>query len=146
MSNKKAIPDDPTTHGDDFVADPTGATGVTVSSKDLKTPKTSDEQKMSDEAYDSADDTATAGERSEEVLPPLSDTNDQIDIVGARINSPASAGEASESGSTPDPESDDDVLANAHDMGIALGEDEEHPKELNIADDIDKAEEYQRTH
>ncbi len=41
-------------------------------------------------------------------------------------------GEQSISGSAPDPASDDDVLQNAQDMGLASGEDEEHPKELDL--------------
>ncbi len=146
--NKKKnqnLPDDPTDHGDDFLADPTGLTGVTQSTSS-PTDDATDDQKMSNEAYDSAEDTATAGERSEEVLPPLSDTDRQIDIDGAGVNSPESLGEYDESGSAPDPESDDDVTQAAQDMGIGLDADPEHPKELNIADDIDKAEEYQRTH
>lgn len=55
-------------------------------------------------------------------------------------------GEQSVSGSTPDPESDDDTLENAHNMGLQLNEDDEHPQPLNLAADIDKAEEYHRTH
>lgn len=47
------------------------------------------------------------------------------------------------SGHMSDPDSDNDILANAQDMGIAIDEDEENPVELNIAADVDKAE---RTH
>ena len=56
------------------------------------------------------------------------------------------SGETSISGSTPDPESDDDLLQDVHDVGEQLGEDEEHPKEIDIARDINKTEEYQQTH
>lgn len=59
---------------------------------------------------------------------------------------PSVVGEQSISGDMPDPESDDDVLENAHMMGLALDEDEEHPKPLNIASDVQKAEEYRKTH
>ena len=59
---------------------------------------------------------------------------------------PESADEQSMSGSTPHPESDDDLLENAHAVGEQLEEDEEHPKEVDIARDIDKNEEYLRTH
>jgi len=55
-------------------------------------------------------------------------------------------GEESISGSMPDLESDDDALKSAHEMGIGLSENYEHPKELDIAKDIDKAEEHVRTH
>ena len=56
------------------------------------------------------------------------------------------SGNTSLSGSTPDLESDDDVLQSAHQMGIAPDADLEHPQELNVAKDVDDAEEYQRTH
>lgn len=39
-------------------------------------------------------------------------------------------GEASISGSAPDPESDDDTLKSAHDAGLYPDQDEEHPGEL----------------
>mgnify|MGYP001601634247 CR=1 FL=1 len=60
--------------------------------------------------------------------------------------SPQREGEESISGTIAGLESDDDVLEAAHQMGIGLSEDYEHPKELDIAKDIDKAEEYKRTH
>jgi len=53
--------------------------------------------------------------------------------------------EESISGSAPAPGSDDDTLTNAQQMGEQLDEDEEHPKEVNIARDVDKAEEHHRT-
>ena len=62
------------------------------------------------------------------------------------IKSPQIQGEESISGSMPDLESDDDTLKSAHEMGIGLSENYEHPKELDIAKDIDKAEEHARTH
>jgi len=60
--------------------------------------------------------------------------------------SPSERGEDSVSGSTPSPESDDDTLQNVHQMGIAPNADLEHPTELNIAKDMDNAEEYRKTH
>lgn len=60
--------------------------------------------------------------------------------------SPEREDEQSVSGSMPDPESDDDTLANEKQMGHQMGETLEHPEELNTARDADKAEEYQRTH
>jgi hypothetical protein len=62
------------------------------------------------------------------------------------IKSPQMQGEESISGSMPDLESDDDVLKSAHEMGIGLSENYEHPKELDIAKDVNKAEEHVRTH
>ncbi len=57
------------------------------------------------------------------------------------LKSPSVQGEESVSGDMPDPESADDTLANAHAMGMQLDEDLEHPKPLDLAGDIDKAEE-----
>lgn len=148
MNKIKTIPDDPTVHADDFLADPTGLTGVTVSNSDPKHPKNPEEKinEMSSVAYDQSIDTAEGNDGSGEVLSPLSDTDGQIDIDGAGVNSPGSIGEYSESGSAPDPESDDDVTQSAQNMGIGLNADPEHPQELNIAADMDAAEEYKRTH
>jgi hypothetical protein len=55
--------------------------------------------------------------------------------------SPSVHGEQSASGDMPDPTSDDDTLANAQMMGFQLDEDSENPKPLNMAADIDRAEE-----
>ena len=60
--------------------------------------------------------------------------------------SPSERGSYTVSGSTPDPESDDDVLQNAHDMGIAPDADLEHPKELDLEKDVEKANKYRETH
>lgn len=55
-------------------------------------------------------------------------------------------GEESVSGSEPIPSSDDDTLMNAQLVGEQLDENSEHPKEVDIARDINKAEKYHRTH
>ncbi len=60
--------------------------------------------------------------------------------------SPNVRGSNSISGSTPDPESDDDVLQNAHEMGIAPNADLEHSTELNIEKDMNEADLYRQTH
>ena len=52
--------------------------------------------------------------------------------------SPSEIGNTSISGYMPDLESDDDVLQNAHQMGIAPNAYLEHPKELNIAKNIEE--------
>lgn len=62
-------------------------------------------------------------------------SDDRIDL-----KSPAVLGEESISGDTPNPDSDDDTLENAHAVGEQLDEDEEHPKPIDIARDIDNAE------
>lgn len=76
----------------------------------------------------------------------LSSVNDDGPSTSTPSSSPSVMGEQSLSGDMPDPESDDNVLENAHAVGLALEEDEEHPKPLNIAADINKAEEYRKTH
>ncbi|HZJ18382.1 MAG TPA: hypothetical protein VFD45_02055 [Patescibacteria group bacterium] len=60
--------------------------------------------------------------------------------ANSSLESPSERGSNSISGSTPDLESDDDVLQSAHQMGIAQNADFEHPTELNIAKDINDAE------
>lgn len=61
--------------------------------------------------------------------------------------SPEREDEMSVSGSMPDPESDDDLLSNAHQMGIGRGETfNSQPQELNIAKDLDSNEDYTKTH
>ncbi len=57
---------------------------------------------------------------------------------------PGVAGEQSVSGDTPDPESDDDVLLNAQQVGLHVDEDEETPEELNIAEEVEAAEKQRR--
>lgn len=49
-------------------------------------------------------------------------------------------GEESISGSSPDPESDDDTLKTAQDVGLYEDQDEEHPGELGIDQEIRKDE------
>lgn len=57
-------------------------------------------------------------------------------------------GEESVSGSAPSPDSDNDLLENAHAVGEQLEESDsmEHPEEIDIARDINEAEEYIKTH
>lgn len=55
---------------------------------------------------------------------------------------PQIMGEQSESGTMPDPEiiQDKDTLDMAHDVGLYEENDEEHPSEVSIADEINEAE------
>lgn len=62
------------------------------------------------------------------------------------VSVPSSQGEQSVSGDMPSPESDDDTLANAQQVGSQVDEDTEHPEEVDIARDIDEAEEWHREH
>lgn len=47
-------------------------------------------------------------------------------------------------GETADLESDDDMLENAHDMGLYKADDGAHPQELNLAGEVMKAEDKRR--
>jgi hypothetical protein len=94
-------------------------------------------------------DKATPDSDNEKLHNALSDVSLKDDAANTTKSSyvqPYNQGEQSVSGTTPEPEADDDTLANAQAMGTQLEEDEEHPQELNLAADIDKAEEYHRTH
>ncbi len=49
-------------------------------------------------------------------------------------------GEQTVSGSMPDPESDDNTLDNAHEFGLYNDQDEEHPGELGVDNEVRKDE------
>ena len=72
--------------------------------------------------------------------------NQDHDEEHKKVLSPQVLGETSMEGSMPDPESDDDVLANAHNMGLYEESDYEHPKEVGLGEEVDKDEQYHRTH
>jgi len=55
-------------------------------------------------------------------------------------------GSQSVSGSQPAPESDDDVLQNAHRMGIAPNASTDKVTPLNLAKDLEDAEKFRKTH
>lgn len=74
------------------------------------------------------------------------DDKDDIKIPSPIAQADEESGEASESGENADLESDDDVMKQAHQMGIGLNDTSEHPEELNIAKDINDAEDYQKDH
>lgn len=62
------------------------------------------------------------------------------------FTTPQLEGEASVSGNMPDPESDDDVLKNAHDMGLQRGETYDNAQSLDEARDVNSNEKYQHDH
>lgn len=66
--------------------------------------------------------------------------NDHEDVKHKKAITPAQEGEGKISGNNPDLESDDDTLENAHEMGLYKDDDGEHPQELNLADEVMKAE------
>ncbi len=49
-------------------------------------------------------------------------------------------GEQTVSGSMPNPESDDNTLDNAHEFGLYNNQDEEHPGELGVDEEVRKDE------
>ena len=61
-----------------------------------------------------------------------------------KVKTPQNQGEESISGSMAGVESDDNTLDAAHEMGLYQKADEEHPKEVGIAEEIDKAEKIHR--
>lgn len=61
-----------------------------------------------------------------------------------KTSTPGVEGEGKISGDTPELESDDDMLENAHDMGLYKSDDGEHPQELNVAEEVMTAEKTRR--
>lgn len=57
------------------------------------------------------------------------------------VETPEQEGEKSISGDMPSPESDDDTLENVHKVGLYENQDEEHPGELGIAQELEEDEE-----
>ena len=62
----------------------------------------------------------------------------------SEIEKIALTGEEAIDGDTADLESDDDMLENAHDMGLYKGDDGAHPQELNLAAEVQNAEDGRR--
>lgn len=73
----------------------------------------------------------------------LQDT-DEADDYNSPNASPSVQGEQSVSGDMPAPESDDDTLQNAQNMGMQMDETTEHPEEVDIARDVDEGEQAVR--
>lgn len=156
-NQSKTTPLDPTSNAADLMGDPSGMSGISQATP--TTPKTSTgsvTDTMSQTAADAANDIAT--EEDQNTIRPSKQQSDDTTYVqfpsGIRVpqnpknittqqapyNSPEEQGEHSVSGSDPAPESDDDTLANAHAVGEQLEEDPEHPEELDLARDVDNAE------
>jgi hypothetical protein len=148
-------PLDPTDNAQGLMNDTSGLTGISKDTNNPNTPPHNNSpisQSMSDVNYSSAL-SAAAGTDDDEQSPPDSSSNTvstpgSIPTGNEELDNASAdeSGEQSVSGDMPDPASDDDTLENAHAVGLRLNEDEEHPQELDIASDLDKAEEYQRTH
>lgn len=62
------------------------------------------------------------------------------------FTTPELQGEASISGNMPDPESDDDTLKNAHDMGLQRGEGYDNAETLDEGRDVNSNQKHQQDH
>ncbi|HSW96709.1 MAG TPA: hypothetical protein VLF89_02695 [Candidatus Saccharimonadales bacterium] len=122
-------------------------TGIPNTAVNDKAYNVSVKQKMSQTAAQAADDIASDNDTIPQTASSSGNhSTDQVMTQVKDVNSPAVQGEQSVSGDMPDAESDDDTLENAQAVGTQMDEDLEHPEELDIARDIDAAEEYIRTH
>jgi hypothetical protein len=154
-------PLDPSQNAREYFGDPSGLTGI--STDDTKKKGELSPELYEDDTYNKsvvttmsqtraniANDIAEEDETQMSQVSSISHSDEEPYLLDEKDasgdDSPAQAGEQSVSGSTPDPTADDDTLETAHAMGQQLGEDEEHPQELDIARDIDEAEESIRTH
>jgi hypothetical protein len=156
--NKIKTPTDPSDDFEEMINDRSGLTGITTNDdsinrnatdNDISNVNTSSDfrYKKNEEQGFTTDNPTPQNNNNrnsdfETKMPDISNQNETLD----ESETPAVKGEQSVSGDMPDPSTDDDALNNAHDMGIALEEDPENPKELDIGSDIDEAEEYQKTH
>jgi hypothetical protein len=142
---------DPTHNMQDIMNDTSGLTGITgdsnpTNNKGQGFEKNDDvARSMSDEEYGHAIAVAEGRDEPGE-MPSLEEQTGQDVEQMSDKTPPEVRGEQSESGDMPEPSADDDTLSNAQAVGLRQDEDSEHPKPLDIASDIDKAEEYQRFH
>lgn len=95
-------------------------------------------QPTSNVTNNTGNDPQTTNQQQNNTTPVSDDGNNTMQTP---MSPPSIQGEQSVSGDMPDPGSDDDTLANAQAMGQQTEEDPEHPEELDIARDVDNAEE-----
>jgi hypothetical protein len=156
--NKIQNPTNPTDDFEEMINDRSGLTGITTNinhtnqnaqdddvaqignSSDFRN-KTNEEEGFST-SNPSPPTTTPPADNTGMNMPDISDQNETL----RNAETPAVKGEQSISGDMSDPSADDDTLSNAQNMGLGLGEDSEHPQELDIGSDMDKAEEFQNTH
>lgn len=156
---KIKIPTDPTADFEEMINDASGLTGITTNdgdenknARDHDVAHVKDSSDYRNQVNEEAGFSTSNPDKTTNKMTDLGtsqnlhdDATNQNETL-KEAYSPAVEGEQSISGDMPDPSSDDDVLQNAQNMGVAVGEDTEHPQTLDIAGDMDKAEEYQRTH
>jgi hypothetical protein len=146
MDDSKTKPLDPSDNAADFVIDPSGMTGISddhdQKGSAINTVKPGN---LSNEAYERAFDRGSEAEILDSEEKPLSNEDGLIDKslggndVSGEDFSPSVEGEQEASGTNPDPSSDDDVDQMLSKVG--LDGDENGPKELDIASQLDKDEE-----
>ncbi len=149
---------DPTTDQDDMANDPVNA-GMTQSDDQTGTvpadqagsgdsantnPMSDQHKFMSDAAYKRAMDLSDMGDSD---VPGDGDNANpaQGNLDDDPQTSDADEGEQAVSGSNPDPDSDDDIDVMNAQVGLKT-DNMNYPKELNIAEEMDEAEEYKHTH
>lgn len=153
---KITTPQDATEDFEEIINDKSGLTGITTNkpqngeldNKDKAHTNTNSgfRNRRNEEIGFASDSPYSNGNINEKNPQDTTIDESMNDEVLENAPSPSETGEQSLSGDMPNPEADDDVLQNAKDMGIALDEDSQNPKELDIGGDLDKAEEYQKTH
>lgn len=143
QSTKKPL--DPTANTDQFNTDTTGSTKYFPPDQNVPGQTHSDmpgiSKSMSRASYNEAVNQSSLSDSKAPGSPTPSS-----DDINSMTKPPHIVGEQSISGDMPDPDSDDSVDAAANQMGIGLSNNTENPAELDIASDIDKAEEYNKTH
>lgn len=170
MTDNKHTPLDPSSDAEEMMGDTSGLTGITrggpqdgftTSDNDKRAlANRSDYRKEQDANMASEEDhpekiaTNTLGEsektgvtvNAKDAAGDDSPHTDEINTVRAPFQQPENLGQQAANASMPDPTSDDDTLQNAQAVGTQMDEDDEHPEELGMGRDIDKAQEYHRTH
>lgn len=85
----------------------------------------------------------TAQDPSDDLI--LDELEDATNDTLSDNPSPSVVGEQSVSGDMPDPESDDDTLANMKQVGLQTDSDYDNQEELNIAEEVEEAEKLHRS-
>jgi hypothetical protein len=155
-----AQPLDPSQNARDLFGDPTGLTGITSDDK-KDTGRRLSPELYNDEEYDKsalrgmsqtkaaiAEDVASEDETAttEVTTPSQVDSDAEPYLVNKKDASGNDSPGSDNNNTAGAAYSQDDTLEVAHASGMQLDEDDEHPQELNIARDIDQAEESIRSH
>lgn len=158
-NNTKMQPDDPTSNNNNQMAGTTGLTGITQDPAnanlsqydgDALTTASIDRRRRNNDIAEEADtnykEPKAMSAKYDHPQPTQSIGDDGNNKKYVGQTPPSVQGETSDSGDMPDPDADDDTLANAQYMGMQPNETPEKPQEVDIARDVDNAEEYVRSH